>query len=157
MARREKAAEDRPRGEGAERGRFAGRMIFVVPLALALLVALVAGMYYTPLSIWYRESRQLRVLTEQKAAIDAYNEQLRASLESLETTEGIRVYAREQLDLVEEGDNTVIVIKDGQPLGNGADTQQLEILNIPYEYQPFGVWTPFLDRLFRIELPQQQQ
>ena len=143
----------RERDEGANRGRFASRLIVIVPLAIVLLIGILGVMYYTPLRIWYREARQLRVLTVQKAAIDEYNEQLRYSLESLETTEGIRMYARDYLGLVEEGDNAVVVIKDGQPLERGHDTRQIEILNIPLEYQPFGVWTPFLDTLFQIELP----
>jgi len=145
--------EKKRRDEGANKGRFAGRMIFIIPLAIVLLLALVASLYYTPMRIWYREARQLRVLNEQKAAIDEYNLQLRETLESLETTEGIRLYAREELGLVEEGENAVIVTKDGKPLENTHDTQQIEILNIPVTAQPFGVWTPFLDMLFRIELP----
>jgi hypothetical protein len=129
-------------------------MILIIPVAALLLLAVIGGMYYRPLRIWYREARQLHVLTEQKAAINEYNEELKASLLSLETTEGIRAYAREELGLVEEGDNTVVVIKGGKRLERGANTRQTEILNIPSQSQPYGVWTPFLDVFFQIEIPQ---
>jgi len=137
--------------EGARKSRFAGRLIFIVPIALALLLVVVSMMYYTPLRIWYREARQQRIYLAQKAAIDQYNAELLETKLSLETTEGIRQYAQQELGLVEQGDNTVVVMKDGRPLERSIDTRQLEILNIPLEYQPFGAWTPFLDRLFGIE------
>ncbi|MCL2819010.1 MAG: hypothetical protein FWD41_04720 [Actinomycetia bacterium] len=153
MARPEVTDEKKQRNEGANKGRFAGRMIVIVPLAIVLLLALLGAMYYTPMRIWYREARQLRILTEQKAAIEEYNHQLELSLKSLETTEGIRMYAREELGLVEVGDNAVVVMRDGKPLESSHDTRQIEILNIPLKAQPFGAWTPFLDALFQIELP----
>jgi flagellar basal body-associated protein FliL len=153
MGRSELTDEKKKRNEGANKGRFAGRLIFIIPIALALLLVLIAVMYYTPMRIWYREARQQRVLLEQKAAIDDYNDELRETLLSLETTEGIRQYAYEELGLVEEGDRTVVVIQGGRPLQRTHDTRQIEILDIPLTYQPFGAWTPFLDRLFGIELP----
>jgi len=155
MGKTEEKTSRKRRDEGANKGRFAGRMIFIIPFAFALLLVLVGMMYYTPLSIWYREARQLRVLTEQKQAIELYNADLRESMLSLETTEGIAVFAREELGLVEEGENAVVVVKDGKPLEKTHDTRQSEILAIPLEWQPFGVWTPFLDRLFQVELPSQ--
>ena len=153
MSKPEVTNEKRRRNEGANKGRFVGRMIVIIPLALVILLGIVGGMYYTPLRIWYREARQLRVLTEQKTAIDEYNTQLRESLKSLETTEGIKTYAREELGLVEVGENAVVVTKEGKPLETSHDAKQIEILNIPLQMQPFGVWTPFLDMLFQIELP----
>jgi len=153
MSKPEVTNEKKRRNEGANKGRFAGRVIVIAPVTIVLLLAIVGAMYYTPLRIWYREARQLRVLNEQKLAIDEYNEQLRESLKSLETTEGIRMFAREELGLVEEGENAVVVIKDGKPLERSHDTKQIEILNIPLESQPFGAWTPFFDMLFQVELP----
>ena len=153
MSRPEVTNEKKRRNEGANKGRFAGRLIFVIPIAAVLLFVLISMMYYTPLRIWYRENRQQRVFIAQKSAIDEYNEELRETLLSLETTEGIKQYAYEELGLVEKGDSTVVVMKDGRPLERSRDTRQLEILSIPIEYQPFGAWTPFLDSLFGIELP----
>jgi len=153
MAKPEVTDEKKRRDEGANKGRFAGRAIVLIPIAVVLLLALVATMYYTPSRIWYREARQQRVTIAQKEAIVAYNEELIQFRDSLETTEGIRQYAYEELGLVEKGDQTVVVMKDGRPLEKSLDTRQLEILNIPLEYQPFGAWTPFLDRLFGIDVP----
>jgi len=153
MSKPEVTNEKKRRNEGANKGRFASRMIVIVPVAIVLLLTIVGTMYYKPLSIWYRETRQLRVLHEQRIAIKEYNEELHESLKSLETTEGIRAFAREELGLVEEGESAVIVMKDGKPLERAHDTKQTDILNIPITSQPFGAWTPFLDTFFKIELP----
>ena len=146
--------EKKKRREGASKGRFASRIIVIVPVAVVLLTIALGFIYYTPLRIWYREARLLRVLTEQQQAVQEYNSQLRHSIQSLETTEGIKMYAREELGLVEKGEHAVVVTKGGKPLKQSNDTKQIEILTIPQTAQPFGAWTPFLDRLFRIELPQ---
>ncbi|MCL2025064.1 MAG: septum formation initiator family protein [Coriobacteriia bacterium] len=140
------------------RGRFAARWMVLLPFALILLMVLLSAVYYTPLRIWYREARQERVLAEHLAAVQAYNDQLRDSITSLETTEGIKAYARESLGLVEEGENIVIVTRNGRPISEAtASERQMEIARIPHEAQPFGAWTAFLDAIFRIELPAQER
>ena len=126
----------------------------LLPIALVVLVGLLGALYYTPMRIWYREARQERVFAEHLAAIEVYNDQLRDSISSLETTEGIKAYAREELGLVDEGENPIVVTRGGKPIsGATASERQMEIARIPYEAQPFGPWTAFLDAIFRIEIP----
>ena len=151
-----KPRERSPRKKKAEqiRGRFAGRWMVLLPIALIALVGLLGALYYTPMRILYREARQERVLAEHLTAIETYNNQLRDSIASLETTEGIKAYAREALGLVEAGENVVVVTRDGKPIAEATASQrQMEIARIPHEAQPFGAWTAFLDAVFRIEIP----
>lgn len=136
----------------AFRGRFAGRAIVIIPAAILVLLLILSALYYRPSQIWYREARQYRVMTDQLTAINEYNRAMEQSIASLETTEGIRDYARSVLKLVDKGEHTVIVTRDGQPIADPQDVALAEILSIPQEARPFGVWTPFLDAFFRIEL-----
>lgn len=134
------------------RGRFIGRPIFLIPfIALVLLVGLFL-LYYKPSQIWYREARKERVLTAQLAAIQAYNSQLKDDISSLETTAGVSDYARQELNLVEQGEHLVIVTKDGKPLKKSNDKQVADLMSIPQTARPFGAWTAFLDKLFAIEI-----
>lgn len=134
------------------RGRFIGRPIFLIPaIALVLLIGLFL-LYYKPSQIWYREARKERVLTAQLVAIQSYNAQLKRDISSLETTAGVSDYARQELNLVEEGEHLVIVTRDGKPLKKSSDKQVADLMSIPQTAKPFGVWTAFLDRLFAIEI-----
>lgn len=134
----------------APRLAFLARKIVLIPLIIVVLITASAFIYYKPLKIWYREARQERVLHTQLVAIQEYNENLRDEISSLETTEGMEDYARSQLDLINKGDNAVIVLRDGEPLRAEKGSVEQEIKNLETNVKPFGAWTDFLDQLFAV-------
>lgn len=134
--------------------RFLARPIFLVPVAIALVVIFAATLYYSSAKIWYREARQARVLESQLEAVKTYNNDLRQSISSLETTAGIADYARAELNLVEKGEHVVVVTQNGKPLDSRQEKLAHAVNTIPKTARPFGSWTPFLDALFQIKQAQ---
>jgi cell division protein FtsB len=114
-------------------------------------IILLSWYYYRSASIWYRETRQERVLTETLAGIKRFNKELRREVASLETTEGIKDYARRELNLVDRGDHSIVVTRDGVPLKAEKNTREAAVAAIPEQARPFGNWTDFLDSFFGIE------
>jgi cell division protein FtsB len=127
---------------------FLGRWYVILPVALILLGALTFAWYYQPLQIWYYNARDVRVLREQKAAIDEYNAQLKDEIASLETTEGVADYARRELNLIKRGDHVVVVTRDGEQVEPEEDSRVTAIESLGETAEPFGTWTDFLDSLF---------
>jgi hypothetical protein len=138
-------------GRTPPHARFLSRWYLLVPIGLAVAAGIVFAWYYQPLQIWYRETRHERVLKAELQGIDDYNEELRHEISSLETTEGIEDYARRELNLVEKGDHSVVVTRDGQPLVAEKNTRESMVTDIPKNAKPFGAWTDFLDSIFAIE------
>lgn len=139
----------KPKSRGQKISFFARKSI-LIPLLIVVLIAASSFIYYTPLKIWYREARQERVLRAQLIAIQEYNSILRDQISSLETTEGMEDYARSQLDLINKGDNAVVVLQNGEPLRAEKGSVEQEIQNLETNIKPFGAWTDFLDQLFAI-------
>lgn len=131
--------------------RFLTRWFILVPTVLLLFAGVLMAWYYEPAQIWYRETRQERVLRETLAGIQAYNEELRDEISSLETTEGIIEYARRELNFVQEGDKVIVVTRDGVPLNEPQSSREAAVSSIPGNFQPFGAWTDFFDSIFNIE------
>lgn len=127
------------------------RKRIIIPVAILIVLVITGFMYYPPLQIWYREARQERVLREQLMAIHRYNEDLKLKIQSLETTEGVQDYARQELGLVMKGEHAVVVLQDGKPLKAKSNTREQQIQDLEDTAQPFGSWTSFLDALFRYE------
>ena len=136
---------------GKKQSRFLARWFLIIPAVTLIFVALTGFWYYGAAKIWYRETRQERVLREQLAGIQDYNRELHQELASLETTPGIQEYAARELNYVFEGDNVIVVTRDGVPLTEPRTTREDAILSIPENAQPFGAWTDFLDTVFGIE------
>lgn len=151
-----KTAEKKKRPVQREDSR-SGRTHFLSPrffLILAVVVAvgvILFSWYWQPLKIWYRETRRERVLRETLAAVKSYNDDLRAEISSLETTEGVKDYARRELNLVEDGEHGITVLRDGEQVKEPRDTRESLVSEIPNSYRPFGSWTAFLDSLFGAE------
>ena len=150
-ARSTTRSKERSESNSGVRSRFLARWYVLVPVVLVLFAIILLSWYYEPAQIWYRETRRERVLRETLAGIEEYNEQLRIELTSLETTEGIKDYARRELNLVEEGDNSVVVTRGGVPLEEPKNTREAAVSAIPRQARPFGAWTDFLDSFFGIE------
>jgi len=131
--------------------RFLSRWFLVVPIVIALFAVLSLSWYYEPAKIWYRETRQERVLRETLAGIQEYNEYLRQELASLETTEGIQYHAQRELNFIIDGEYSIVVTRDGVPITEPRTTREAAVTTIPETAQPFGVWTDFLDTFFGIE------
>jgi len=146
-----KPVSRKPKPTGKKRSRFLSRWFLLIPAFLAIFVIILLSWYYEPAKIWYRETRQERVLRETLAGIEEYNTQLRDELSSLETTEGIKDYARRELNLVEEGDHSIVVTRDGVPLKAPKTTREAAVAAIPEKARPFGAWTDFWDSFFGIE------
>ena len=127
---------------------FFARKRVLIPLAVVVILAGTAAMYYRPLKIWYREAREERVLREQLVAIQKYNDDLRLQIESLETTEGVQDYATRELGLIQKGDHAVVVLQGGKPIKHSSNTREQKIQELQDTAQPFGSWTPFLDEIF---------
>ena len=140
-----------PKKNDEKKTRFLSRWFLLVPAVLVLFTVVLSAWYYEPAKIWYREVRQERVLREQLASIQAYNERLAEEVASLETTPGIQAYAQQQLGFIMEGDNVIIVTRDGVPITEPMTTREMAITSIPDTAQPFGAWTDFLDTFFGIE------
>jgi len=134
-----------------KKSRFLARWFLLGPAVLIVFAIILLAWYYEPAQIWYRETRQERVLRETLAGIQEYNAQLQDELLSLETTEGIMTFARAELGLVEEGDQSIVVTRDGVPIREPKSTREAAIASIPENARPFGAWTDFLDTLFGIE------
>jgi len=134
-----------------KRPRFLSRWFLLIPAILVIFAIILLSWYYEPAKIWYREERQARVLRETLAGIEEYNAQLREELYSLETTEGIKDYARRELNLVEEGDKSIVVTRGGEPLKVPKTTREAAVAAIPEKARPFGSWTDFWDSFFGIE------
>ena len=131
---------------------FFGRWYVIVPVAVLVLGAFTYFWFYPAARIAYHQARNERVLTAKLKAVKAYNAQLEQEIQSLETTQGIAEYARRELNLVEEGDHVVIVTRDGKPVSSSKDSSRLEaLINTDAIKKPFGAWTDFLDRLFKVE------
>ncbi|MCL2437781.1 MAG: septum formation initiator family protein [Coriobacteriia bacterium] len=131
--------------------RFLARWFLLIPAVLLLFAGVLMAWYYEPAQIWYRETRQERVLRATLAGIQEYNDELRDELASLETTEGVMEYARRELNFVVEGDNVIVVTRDGVPLGEPRSSREAVVSSIPENAQPFGAWTDFLDTVFDID------
>jgi len=123
----------------------------VVPAVLLLFLGVLMAWTYEPAQIWYRETRQERVLRETLAGIQEYNEELREEIASLETTEGIIEYAQRELNFVVEGYNVIVVTRDGVPITEPRNSREAVVSSIPENAQPFGAWTDFWDTVFDIE------
>ncbi|MCL2606325.1 MAG: septum formation initiator family protein [Coriobacteriia bacterium] len=134
-----------------KKSRFLARWFLLIPAVVIVITVIVLAWYYEPAQIWYRETRQERVLRETLAGIQEYNVQLQEELRSLETTQGIEDFARNELNLVEEGDRSIIVTRDGEPITEPRSNREATIAAIPENSRPFGAWTDFLDTLFGIE------
>jgi len=140
-----------PKKGDEKKSRFLSRWFLLVPAVLILFTIVLSAWYYEPAKIWYREVRQERVLREQLASIQAYNDRLAEEVASLETTPGIQAFAQQQLGFIMEGDNVIIVTRDGVPITEPMTTREMAITSIPDTAQPFGAWTDFLDTFFGIE------
>ena len=140
-----------PKPRKKKKNRFLSRWFLLVPAALILFALVLSAWYYEPAQIWYRETRQERVLRATLAGIHAYNQDLHRELASLETTEGVINYARRELGFKMEGDNIIVVTRNGVPIAEPRTTREEAISSIPENYRPFGTWTEFLDTLFSIE------
>ena len=134
-----------------KKSRFLARWFLIVPAVLVLFSIVLMSWYYEPAKIWYRETRQERVLRETLAGIQDYNAELRDELASLETTVGVQDFAARELGLVIEGDQSIIVTRNGVPIREPRTTREEVIASIPQNARPFGTWTYFLDTLFDIE------
>lgn len=126
---------------------FASRWV-LVPLGVILVLAVAAWTYYRPLQIWYVQAREERVLAARLEAVQQYNDSLRKEIASLETTAGVEEYARKSLNLSYAGDNTVIILQDGEPVTEERGSRDTELARLNDAPDPFGPWTTFLDRLF---------
>ena len=150
-----KAVKTRPKRTDSasekKKSRFLARWFLLIPAVLILFAVVLLAWSYEPAQIWYRETRQERVLRETLAAVQQYNAQLQQELLSLETTEGIKEYARRELNFVAEGDQSIVVTRNGIPLSEPKNTREAAIASIPENARPFGAWTDFLDTLFGIE------
>ena len=133
------------------RPRFLSRWFLIVPAIFLIFATVTSLWYYEAAKIWYRETRQERVLRETLAGIQMYNIELQQELNSLETTAGIQEYASRELNFVIEGDNAIVVTRDGIPLAQPRTSREDAVVSIPENAQPFGAWTDFLDTLFGIE------
>lgn len=107
----------------------------------------IGAAYWTPLKVYYRELREATVARTQLIEVREHNEALRAEIESLETTAGIEEYARRSLGLVKQGDHSIVVYQNGEPISNDGDAGAKLINESDEVKRPFGAWTPFLDRL----------
>jgi len=136
----------RPRKVG-----FFGRWYVILLGAVIVLGVLGYFWFYPSMKIAYHEARNERVLGAQLKAVKAYNTQLQQEVQSLETTQGVADYAREQLNLVLKGDHTVIVTRDGKPITSDTTQQLQDLENNTEVKRPFGAWTTFLDRVFGSE------
>jgi cell division protein FtsB len=148
---REQRNKKEQRKSLAKDSRFMARWYMLVPLGLVIIIAISVPWYYDSATIWYRETRQERVLRETLAGIEDYNAALREELHSLETTEGVQDYARRELNLVVEGDRSIVVTRDGIPIREPRNTRAAVIAEIPENARPFGAWTDFLDSIFGID------
>ena len=147
-----KAQEENSQEKDSRKGsRFLSRWFLIVPVVIALFAVLSLSWYYEPAKIWYRETRQERVLRETLAGIQEYNEYLRDELASLETTAGIQEHAQRELNFIVDGDYSIVVTRDGVPISEPRTTREAAVTSIPENAQPFGVWTDFLDTFFGIE------
>ena len=151
VARKPATKKEPPKQRAAQGSRFVSKRLLLVPIILTACVTILLAWCYQPAKIWYREIRQVRVLRETLAGIENYNAQLRLELSSLETTEGIKDYARKELNLVEEGDRSIVVTRGGVPLKAPKTTREAAVVAIPENAQPFGAWTDFWDSFFGIE------
>ena len=156
MSRRAKKSDKKSsrtggRAETKKKSRFLARWFLLVPAVLVLFSIVLMSWYYEPAKIWYRETRQERVLRETLVGIQDYNSQLRDELSSLETTAGVQDFAARELGLVVEGDQSIVVTRNGVPIREPRTTREAVVTSIPDEARPFGAWTYFLDTLFDIE------
>lgn len=134
-----------------KKSRFLARWFLIVPAVLVLFSVVLMSWYYEPAKIWYRETRQERVLRETLVGIQDYNAELREELASLETTVGVQDFAARELGLVIDGDQSIIVTRNGVPITEPRTTREEVISSIPENARPFGTWTYFLDTFFDIE------
>ncbi|MCL2526157.1 MAG: hypothetical protein FWE46_03800 [Coriobacteriia bacterium] len=145
---RNSSSKNDSRDKGQARPRFLARWFLVVPVVLAIFLAIAFSWHYEPAKILYRDVRNERVKREKLARIEEYNEELRQELASLETTEGIMAYAARELNFVVEGDHVIVVTRDGKPITEPRNTREQIIASIPETARPFGAWTDFLDTIF---------
>ncbi|MDR1412651.1 MAG: septum formation initiator family protein [Actinomycetes bacterium] len=131
-------------------GKVTSLRLLLIPVVLVVLAVLIFAWYRPSLKIWYREARQERVLRATLVAIRDYNRGLEEEIASLETTAGVEDYARRELNLVEEGDHSIVVTRDGQILKAPNNSREAAVGDLPKSYKPFGAWTAFFDSLFNV-------
>ena len=111
----------RMQDEGKEKGSGGFSLPFSLPFSGSLSAAATRGivamavlaftvfMLYPPCQSYYNETRQLQQLQAEYDALTAYNTQMQAQIDYLNTDEGLEDYARSELGWIREDEQVVTV------------------------------------------------
>lgn len=120
----------------------------LVTAATFLAVLLVAGIFMYPAArSWYQAMRENQRLDAEYALILERNQALMEESERLDTPEGIKQEAREELGWVEPGENVVIVY--GSDITHDDDVYA-DVVSGAVK-PPVTWWSPFFDFFFGVE------
>ena len=78
--------------------------------AMLIVGALVASVFVLPIQSWMRQNDQLKVRQDELATLNAANDQIQAENDRLQTNEGVKEAAREEIAYVDQGEHRISVV-----------------------------------------------
>jgi cell division protein FtsB len=81
--------------------------------AVLIVAALVAAVFVLPVQSWMRQNDQLKDRKGDLATLNATNDQIQAENDRLQTNDGIKEAARDEIDYVDEGEKRISVTAVG--------------------------------------------
>lgn len=86
-------------------------------LAVAVVGALLAALFVLPVQAWMRQQDDIAVKAQELSVLQNANEQLSADVQHLETVEGAREAARDELGVIDHGEERISILPSaGGPL-----------------------------------------
>ena len=78
--------------------------------ATLIVGALVASVFVLPIQSWMRQNDQLKIRQGELATLNAANDQIQAENDRLQTNEGVKEAAREEIAYVDQGEHRISVV-----------------------------------------------
>lgn len=127
-----KSARMQNENQRSDQRRFSGVSIASMPqvatrvLAVLVVTVFAVALLYPSCASYYQEVRQLQQLQAEYDAIESYNAQMQASIDYLNTDEGIEDYARSELGWIRADEKTATV--DGVEVTSSDTTDDIRHL-----------------------------
>lgn len=122
----------------------------MLPLLVVGLLVVFTWTYYPVAQVQYRETRQKQQLQAELASLQARNERLHASVDKLQTPEGVEDYARTALGMAKKGEHVLVVLDGTKQVATSTPLARAPIDSDEVKPPQADPWTAFLDVVFRV-------
>lgn len=122
----------------------------MLPLLVVALLIAFTWTYYPVAQVQYRETREKQRLQAELASLRARNDRLHASVDKLQTPEGVEDYARSQLGMAKKGEHVLVVLDGTKQVPTSTPLSRAPIDSDEVKTPQAGPWTAFLDAVFRV-------